>query len=236
MKSKNFNGLLGNKKWFVLVGILVTVLFVIEVVDSFLSYQGLNILTFGFVLDVILNVILKSGYTIILGAIPLFLITGLLYFLLKHLLKKLHKKEMNLIMIIIISVVFGMFVVPYIYSPLEQKGIEDNLYPKFVQDSFEKSHPDDPITSTLALIVYGSGLGLFIGIIISLMYFVLKNKPKNNYGTSSFLLIFIVTLLLLPIVYTSGWYRGSISTHQHTGFSAETLYDGVEGQGGMDYE
>ncbi|MEK6937647.1 MAG: hypothetical protein AABX04_01245 [Nanoarchaeota archaeon] len=46
------------------------------------------------------------------------------------------------------------------------------------------------------------------------------------------MLFSLVVLLLSSNLVLAGWYKGSL--HQHTGFSTETGYDGVEGGGGDD--
>ncbi len=60
---------------------------------------------------------------------------------------------------------------------------------------------------------------------------MVNTQAKINIGVMLHLVV--ISLIFVTInVSATDWYKGSL--HQHTGFSTETGYDGVEGQGGDD--
>ncbi|MEK6937646.1 MAG: hypothetical protein AABX04_01240 [Nanoarchaeota archaeon] len=165
-----------NKKVIILVIILIVgSISILNIIEGLL--RGRNVLTYDFLIDLLGTILLGPIFMSILGFIPIVLVIGLCYIVVKFLPIN-SKNEKKLIQIIIICIVLGMFIIPFFYPILESQGINIKFYPPFAENILAGSHPDDPITLPFFLIIYGIFIGLIIGSVICLIYLISKYNEK----------------------------------------------------------
>lgn len=158
-----------NNIWITFGIFLIICVFILNILEGFISFQWENLLTISFIKNLFENISIKLIFIVTIGIIPAFLVIMMLYGIIKILPIKSQKKKRNIFHLFIITVFFGMIIIPNLHPLLESQSLEEKFYPSMVLDLIVSSHPDNPITSSFCLITYGLLIGLLLGIVASII-------------------------------------------------------------------
>ncbi len=156
----------------ILLMVLLGSIFLLNFIDVSLSSRS-KLFTIGFLWLSLIKTFLGFFFLFLFALIPAVIILAFSYGIIRVVVKSAGERKIAF-KIIAISVIFGIFIIPTLYSPIETMGISGLFYPSFVLDSF-KFGSDNWVPSTLALLVYGIFIGLVVGIIASIIYYTRKN-------------------------------------------------------------
>lgn len=161
------------KRWIGLLVVLLSSIFLLNLIEALPRFPSYLSIT-NFILVVLEGTFFSFFFLGLFAFIPVAIVLGVSYGIIKRLMNSVVEQK-STFRIITVTVIFAVYIITLLYSPLKEIGIERLFYPSLVLDS-SKLGSDNWVPFVLARLVYGIIIGLIVGIIISIIRHYKKHE------------------------------------------------------------